>query len=132
MLLILDMNLPPDWVDVLAREGFEARHWSDLGPVTASDAEILTHALAEGAVILTHDLDFGAILAATGGHAPSVVQIRAGDLSPSSIASQVIQALRQTADELARGALVTVDPARARVTLLPLNRDEGQRSPTGT
>ena len=86
---------------------------------------ILTHALAEGAVILTHDLDFGAILAATGGHAPSVVQIRAGDLSPSSIASQVIQALRQTADELARGALVTVDPARARVTLLPLNRDEG-------
>ena len=24
MLLILDMNLSPDWVDVLAREGFEA------------------------------------------------------------------------------------------------------------
>ena len=32
-------------------------------------------------IVLTHDLDFSAILAATRGEKPSVVQIRADDVS---------------------------------------------------
>lgn len=70
-------------------------------------------------VVVTHDLDFGAILAATQGEKPSVVQVRADDTSPEAIGAQLVAALRLSAAELEAGALVTVEPARARVRLLP-------------
>jgi predicted nuclease of predicted toxin-antitoxin system len=71
-------------------------------------------------VVVTHDLDFGAILAATQGEKPSVVQIRADDVSPTAIGSQVITALKQMSVELDRGALLIVDPSRTRLRVLPL------------
>ena len=75
-------------------------------------------------IVVTHDLDFGAILAATHGEKPSVVQIRAEDVSPDAIALQVITALRQMESDLEEGALLTVDPDRTRLRLLPLQRKE--------
>jgi predicted nuclease of predicted toxin-antitoxin system len=80
----------------------------------------MTYASANGYVVLTHDLDFSAILAATHGEKPSVVQIRADDVSPDVIGLQVITALRQMTSELADGALLTIDPNRTRMRLLPL------------
>lgn len=81
MKLLVDMNLSPRWVSLLADAGFEAAHWSTLGAANAPDAEIMAFAKANGYVVLTHDLDFSAILAATPGEKPSVVQIRAEDVS---------------------------------------------------
>ena len=72
--------------------------------------------------MLTHDLDFGSILATTHGAKPSVVQIRAEDVSPDTIGKQVIAALRQMASELDDGALLTIDPKRTRLRVLPLPR----------
>lgn len=63
---------------------------------------------------------FSAILAATRGDKPSVVQIRAEDLNPDVIGKPVINALKQMASELEEGALLTVDPNRTRLRLLPL------------
>jgi predicted nuclease of predicted toxin-antitoxin system len=120
MKFIIDMNLSPRWVDVLNDAGIEAIHWSSVGGADATDSAIMTYAVTHGGVVLTHDLDFGAILAATGGASPSVVQLRADDISPGAIGPRVIQALRQMASELERGALLTVEPGRARVRLLPL------------
>jgi predicted nuclease of predicted toxin-antitoxin system len=74
-------------------------------------------------VVLTHDLDFGAILAASGGRKPSVLQIRADRLSPEAIGPQVLSALTQLEPSLVAGALVTLDPGRTRVSLLPLHPD---------
>ena len=54
------------------------------------------------------------------GEKPSVVQIRAKDVSPDVIGRQVIIALRQMASELEEGALLTVDPIRTRLRVLPL------------
>lgn len=71
-------------------------------------------------VVLTHDLDFSTILAATHGEKPSVVQIRADDVNPDVIGKQVISALRMMASELEEGALLTIDPNRTRLRLLPL------------
>lgn len=119
MKLLIDMNLSPRWVKVLAGAGIEAAHWSTLGAAIAPDTEIMTFAKANGYVVLTHDLDFGAILAATRGEKPSVVQIRAEDLSPDVIGRSVIGALRQTASDLEEGALLTIDPNRTRLRLLP-------------
>ncbi|HEX6137771.1 MAG TPA: DUF5615 family PIN-like protein [Casimicrobiaceae bacterium] len=69
------MNLAPGWIPVLIDAGFEAVHWSTVGALNATDAEITHFAAANGQVVLTHDLDFGAILAATQRSKPSVVQI---------------------------------------------------------
>ncbi|ESS73626.1 hypothetical protein MGMO_15c00470 [Methyloglobulus morosus KoM1] len=121
MKLIVDMNLSPRWAGLLVKSGIEAAHWSELGANNAPDSEIMTYARVNDYVVLTHDLDFSAILAATHGEKPSVVQIRAEDVSPDVIGLQVIAALRQMAIELENGALLTVEPNRTRMRLLPLN-----------
>jgi predicted nuclease of predicted toxin-antitoxin system len=118
--LLVDMNLSPTWVGHLAAAGHEAEHWSTVGAADASDATLMAYARERGLVVLTHDLDFGAILAATGGLKPSVVQIRGEQLSPTVIGVRVVAALRQLETELAAGALVTVDPGRTRISVLPL------------
>lgn len=120
MKLLVDMNLSPRWVGVLTEAGFDAVHWSSVGPHAAPDSQIMAYAAAYDMVVLTHDLDFGAILAATRGAKPSVVQIRADDVSPQTIGPQVVAALRQTQGELRAGALLSVDPTRARLRVLPL------------
>jgi predicted nuclease of predicted toxin-antitoxin system len=120
MKLLVDMNLSQRWVDVLAHAGVEAAHWSTLGMYNAPDSEIMAYASANNCVVLTHDLDFGAILAVTPGQKPSMVQIRAEDVSPDVIGKQIVIALRQMACELEEGALLTIDSNRTRLRLLPL------------
>lgn len=120
MKLLIDMNLSPRWVSVLFDAGIESVHWSALGAHDATDSQIMAYARANDYVVLTHDLDFSAILAATHGEKPSVVQIRAGDVSPEVIGKQVVAALRQMASDLEDGALLTVDPSRTRLRVLPL------------
>ncbi len=120
MKLLVDMNLSPRWVSLLADAVIAAAHWCDAGAHNATDSEIMEYARANGCIVLTHDLDFGAILAATQGTKPSVVQIRSADVSPEAIGKPVIAALRQMASELEQGALITIDPQHARLRVLPL------------
>jgi predicted nuclease of predicted toxin-antitoxin system len=120
MKILIDMNLSPRWANLLTNAGFEAAHWSTLGAANAPDVEIAAFARINDYVVLTHDLDFGAILAATQGDKPSVVQIRSEDLSLELIGKPVINALRQMTAELDEGVLLTIDPSRTRVRLLPL------------
>ena len=120
MKLLVDMNLSPRWVQVLADAGIDAVHWSMLGAANAPDVAIMAFARINDYVVLTHDLDFSAILAATHGDKPSVVQIRSEDVSPFVIGTAVIDALRQMSTELNDGALITIDPSRTRLRLLPL------------
>jgi predicted nuclease of predicted toxin-antitoxin system len=120
MKLRIDMNLSPKWVDRLTEAGFETAHWSSLGSRRASDLAITQYAGSHDWVVLTHDLDFGAILAVTHGEKPSVIQIRSGDVSPETIDPQVFLAIRDTSAELTAGALMTIDPERMRIRLLPL------------
>ena len=121
----VDMNLSPVWVDVLLSAGFEAVHWSAVGDPRASAATLMAWAKENGHIVFTHDLDFGTLLALTQAEGPSVRQVRAQDIAPTALGPMVGVALRQFEDELGRGALVTVDPARARVRVLPF--DEGPR-----
>lgn len=121
MKFIIDMNLSPRWANLLIDASIEAVHWSALGQANASDAEIMDFARIHDYVVLTHDLDFGAILAATHGKKPSVVQIRAEDVSPASIGIHVVSAIRQMSAELDEGALLTIDPERTRLRVLPLH-----------
>ncbi|HZY61153.1 MAG TPA: DUF5615 family PIN-like protein [Edaphobacter sp.] len=80
----------------------------------------MAYANANDYVVVTHDLDFSAILAATQGEKPSVIQIRATDISPEAIGELILASLRQMAPELEQGALLTVDTDRTRLRILPL------------
>jgi predicted nuclease of predicted toxin-antitoxin system len=100
-------------------KGF-AKNGDTIGAANAPDAEIMAFAKANGYVVLTHDLDFSAILAVTRGEKPSVVQIRAEDVSPDAIGKPVSDALLQMTAELEEGALLAIDPNRTRLRLLSL------------
>lgn len=120
MKLLVDMNLSPGWVGLLADSGIVAAHWSSIGPANAPDSEIMAYADANDYVVFTHDLDFSAILAVTHGEKPSVVQIRSDDLNLAKIGKQVVAAIIQMKAELEQGALLTIDPNRTRLRILPL------------
>jgi predicted nuclease of predicted toxin-antitoxin system len=72
-------------------------------------------------IIFTHDLDFGAILAVTQANAPSVVQVRTQNIVPEAIGDMVVNAIHRFRQELLQGALLSIDPERARIRILPIN-----------
>ena len=120
MKLLIDMNLSPLWVEFLAKAGIESVHWSAVGPANAPDHEIMDHASANGLVVFTHDLDFGGLLASRGARQPSVIQLRTQDVMPTGIGDVVVRAMQACRVQLEEGALVTIDPSRRRIRLLPL------------
>ncbi|OFV97568.1 MAG: hypothetical protein A3H28_12630 [Acidobacteria bacterium RIFCSPLOWO2_02_FULL_61_28] len=122
MKLLIDMNLSPLWAAVLDQHGWEAVHWSTIGDPRASDRTILAWALTNEYVVFTHDLDFGALLAATRARGPSVIQVRAQDVTPEHLVKTVVDALHQYGALLESGALVSIEEARARARILPLAR----------
>jgi predicted nuclease of predicted toxin-antitoxin system len=93
----------------------------DTGDSKATDALIMSVAAERGAGVLTNDLDFGSILAATGTTGPSVIQIRAADLRPTALGDLLLLAIERVPEELASGALVTLEPDRTRLRVLPLS-----------
>ncbi len=119
MKVLVDMNLTPQWVDLLAAAGIQAVHWANTGAAAALDREIMAFAKANGYIVLTRDLDFGTLLAESGDAQPGVVQIRSPHAGPESMGALVLQSLRQMDTELSDGALVTIDPKRTRLRLLP-------------
>jgi len=124
MKILIDMNLSPNWAEFLKGAGVEALHWSEVGLAYALDSALMIWAVEHEFIVLTNDLDFGIALATANTEKPSVVQIRGDDLRPASIGNQVVQALQQMQAELAEGALVTIDPKRTRLRLLPLRKNK--------
>ena len=120
MKIVVDMNLSPLWVRALENHGFTAIHWSSVGDGRAPDSEVMKWARDNECVLFTNDLDFGAILAITGAMAPSVIQVRAHDVSPEHLTDLVVRGLRQHEKVLRRGALISIDEARLRSRILPL------------
>ena len=115
------MNLSPRWRTTLGEAGHQAQHWSDVGQPTASDVTVMRWARERGHVLLTHDLDFTALLAASQAAGPSVIQVRAQDVLPETLAPLVLRALADYEVELGQGAVLTLEPDRARIRLLPLS-----------
>lgn len=75
-------------------------------------------------LVLTCDLDFGHLLSASGAQLPSVVQIRSPRSSVQLLSALVASAIELHADDLADGALLTIDShrQRRRLRLLPIGR----------
>lgn len=120
MKFLIDMGLPPEWRETFENNGFEARHWSEIGNPKAKDREILAWAREHEFIVFTHDLDFGHLLALTHAAGPSVIQVRSEDVLPASIGQVVLRALSQHQDLLKSGALVVIEPANFRIRILPI------------
>jgi predicted nuclease of predicted toxin-antitoxin system len=120
MKILIDMNLTPQWVTVLAKYDIQAVHWSMVGDPRAPDRDIMEWAKINDYIIFTNDLDFGTILAATAANSPSVIQFRTQDLLPASLEKLVIDVLRKFANQLKLGALITIDVNRSKVRILPI------------
>jgi predicted nuclease of predicted toxin-antitoxin system len=120
MKILVDMNLSPRWAAEFQSRGIEAAHWSQIGAASAADEEVLNWCAIHAHVLFTHDLDFGDILAASGKGRPSVIQLRSENVVPEAMLQQVASTLEQLSAELAQGALVTIEPGRHRIRLLPL------------
>ena len=122
MKVLVDMNLSPQWVEVLQRHGLESTHWVEVGDVHATDTEIMTWARDRGYIVFTHDLDFGTMLALTRASGPSVLQVRTQDVLPQGIELVVVTALKEHSELLEKGALVSVNKEFSRVRILPINQ----------
>lgn len=122
MKILVDMNLSPDWVDVLIENGFEALHWSTIGDPRADDSRIMDWARAHSYIVFTHDLDFGTLLASTQAESPSVIQVRTQDVTPAHLSRIVTAALRNYKLQLEEGALIVLDEGKSRARILPLAR----------
>jgi predicted nuclease of predicted toxin-antitoxin system len=118
--LLIDVNLSPEWAEVLTDAGFRAVHWTAVGDPSAPDEEIMAWALANGYVVFSHDLDFSTMLALTHATGPSLVQLRGSKVLPEQIGALLIQSLKRFEAELKAGALLLIEPARSRARLLPL------------
>ena len=114
------MNLTPAWVEFLATRDIESSHWSDVGDPKALDPEIMGFAREHQFVVFTHDLDFGNILAVTHARGPSVIQARVEDPVPETIGEALVATIIENAAHLERGALITLDPDRRRIRILPI------------
>ena len=120
--ILIDMNLSPQWVDVLGKNGIEAVHWSSIGDPKTKDHFIMEWARRNKHVVFTHDLDFGAMLALTQAVGPSVIQVRTQNVLPEHFGTAVVAVIKQYHVQLERGALIVLDDIIHRVRILPLTR----------
>lgn len=85
MKLLLDENLSPRLVELLADVYPGTVHVQDVGLSTSSDAFVWAHAKAGGFTIVTKDSDFADTVVLEGAP-PKVIWIRLGNCSTNSLA----------------------------------------------
>ena len=112
MKILLDTCISPRTRDELVVAGHEVA-WAGDWPADPGDDEILEAARRDSRILITLDKDFGEIAVAFGREHAGIVRLV--DIPVRRQAFSCIQALAHYADELLKGALVTVEPGRVRV-----------------
>jgi predicted nuclease of predicted toxin-antitoxin system len=120
MKVLLDMNIPFKYAELLTNKGIDCIRWSDIGSPNATDTEIMEYARNNDFIVLTFDLDFSAILSMTHELKPSIAQIRASVLYADKAVDLISTALLRHTDDLQKGAILSIDLKKARIRLLPL------------
>lgn len=120
MKLLLDQGLPRSTAAILRKAGHDAVHTGEIGMATAEDQAIIDHAVKEDRIVVTLDSDFHTLLALGGAASPSVVRLRIEGLKPQPCADVIERVLASCADELERGAAVSVTEHQVRIHKLPL------------
>lgn len=124
MKVLIDMNLSPDWVNVLEQNGLDVVHWKDIGDPRASDITIMSWARENDYVVFTRDLDFGTLLATTNVEGPSVIQVRVSDVLPQTLGELLVKVIFMHQSDLESGVLLTLTEDRVRLRSLPFNIED--------
>lgn len=121
MRLLIDANLAPGVARALRALGVDAIHVADLDLVRATDTEIFDRAVTDGLTVVTADGDFGMLLALRRTSSPSVVHLRGvAELRSDDHTALLIANLPLIADDLERGAIVSLSPTRLAIRDLPI------------
>jgi predicted nuclease of predicted toxin-antitoxin system len=120
MKLLLDQGLPRSAAGLLREARIDTVHVSEISYSTADDAAILQRGREEERIVITFDADFHALLALSRAITPSVIRIRIEGLHGKKAADLIQAVLTRCAEDLKKGAVVTVQPKRIRVRRLPL------------
>ena len=121
MKFLIDNALSPALAALLQQAGHDAIHVRSIELQHADDEVIFDRAAVEGRVLVSADADFGALLALRSSGQPSVIQFRGeGSRKPDALARTLLANLPQLVDSLEIGCIVTFEPARVRVRLLPI------------
>jgi len=108
---------------MLAAAGHQWLHAGDIGLARASDATILARAKRQGECVITHDLDYGQLLAFSGDRAPSVVLFRLRRADTRIMFERLTAVWKEIEEDVASGAIITVEEAIRRVRRLPISRN---------
>ncbi len=120
MKFLADMGVSPLTVQALRQQGYNAVHLNEQGLDRLADSEILEKARQEDRIVLTFDLDFGDLLAVSADVAPSVVIFRLKNTVPAFVSARLLLVISECGEDLANGAIVTVENNRYRVRKLPI------------
>jgi predicted nuclease of predicted toxin-antitoxin system len=121
MKFLIDNALSPGLAALLQQAGHDAVHVRSIGLQHADDEAIFEHAAAEHRILVSADADFGTLLAVRSSQEPSVIQFRGeGSRKPDALARMLLANLPQLVDALENGSIVTFEPSRVRVRMLPI------------
>lgn len=123
MKLLADMHIAPRTVELLQSLGHDVIRVPDALPASASDSEIVAHAIRDGRTILTQDLDFTDLVALSGQQGPSVMTLRLASSHVDHVNSILAKVLPDLEEAVREGAMVTVQDATIRRRLLPITRE---------
>ena len=122
MRFLADMGVSTLTVKWLRNEGHDAAHLRELDLQRLPDEDILVKAREESRIVLTMDLDFGYLLAISADPLPSVVLFRLSDERAEFVNRRLASVLRESAEALTAGAIVSVSDTSIRVRGLPIGR----------
>jgi len=121
MKFLIDNALSPALAALLQQAGHDAIHVRSIGLQHADDEAIFDLAAVERRVLVSADADFGTLLAMRSSRQPSVIQFRGeGSRKSDALARTLLANLPQLIDALENGSIVTFEPVRVRVRLLPI------------
>ena len=122
MKFLIDNAVSPALAALLQQAGHDAIHVRSIGLQHADDDVIFERAAVEHRIVVSADADFGTLLAVRSSRQPSVIQFRGeGSRRPDALARTLLANLPQLVDALETGSIVTIEPARVRVRLLPIS-----------
>jgi predicted nuclease of predicted toxin-antitoxin system len=118
---LVDNALSPNVSAALQQAGHDSVHVRDLGMQAAADDLVLDLAGDEQRILISADTDFAALLALRSAKKPSIILFRHGaEHRPLLQADVLVANLGALENELAEGAIVTIEPSRIRVRRLPI------------
>jgi predicted nuclease of predicted toxin-antitoxin system len=113
--IILDQGLPRSTAAILRSRGWDVVHVGEVDLRDAKDIEILQFAYENERTVVTLDADFHALLMVNRRKSPSVVRLRLEGLKGEELAEVLENILKEDSDDLAQGAMVTVNRNAIRV-----------------